>query len=172
VNLVHATDSVMVIEGDSAAWPGTLTPEDLVFTTPQGPLPAGVMNARMILHMGFYHWSLSKRMSKLAEWVHGKITVPIGTYNHGREHFFAVNIPRPVLVKFDHYGPGDVGSWPEELVREVLGLYGAPGITVWDGFMGRGTTAKIAPELGMKFIGIEKMPGNIASALDYLGVPK
>lgn len=43
------------------------------------------------------------------------------------------------------------------------------GDRVFDGFMGRGTVGKVARELKLNFVGIDRDHGRIAIAREYLG---
>lgn len=54
----------------------------------------------------------------------------------------------------DHPAP-----YPEELVRACLTLVSEPGDRVYDPYSGSGTTALVAKELGLDFVGTELDPG-------------
>jgi site-specific DNA-methyltransferase (adenine-specific)/modification methylase len=58
-------------------------------------------------------------------------------------------IPRGKKIK------GHGATFPEELVRKILTNFGKEGDTVYDPFMGTGTTGKVAKDMGMNFIGSE-----------------
>ena len=45
---------------------------------------------------------------------------------------------------------------PEAVIRHLMDLITLPGDLVFDGFMGTGTTGKVARDTGRKFIGIEQ----------------
>ncbi len=53
---------------------------------------------------------------------------------------------------------------PEAVIRHLMDLITLPGDLVFDGFMGVGSTGKVARDTGRKFIGIEKDPGYFAAA--------
>ncbi len=56
------------------------------------------------------------------------------------------------------------------MADKIVAQYVQPGQTVWDGFMGRGTIAKICRERGIKYVGIEQLPKHIEIAKHYLGL--
>jgi site-specific DNA-methyltransferase (adenine-specific)/modification methylase len=58
-------------------------------------------------------------------------------------------IPRGKRIK------GHGATFPEQLVERILRRFGADGDTVYDPFMGTGTTGKVAKEMNMNFIGSE-----------------
>ena len=53
---------------------------------------------------------------------------------------------------------------PEVVIRHLMDLITLPGDLVLDGFMGTGTTGKVARDTGRRFIGIEQDPGFFAAA--------
>ena len=53
---------------------------------------------------------------------------------------------------------------PEAVIRHLMDLITLPGDVVFDGFMGTGTTGKVARDTGRKFIGIEQDPTYFAAA--------
>ncbi len=55
-------------------------------------------------------------------------------------------------------------EFPEELARRVIQLFSPPGGVVLDPFLGSGTTAVVAKQLGRQWVGIEKDPRYAALA--------
>ena len=53
---------------------------------------------------------------------------------------------------------------PEAVIRHLMDLITLPGDLVFDGFMGTGTTGRVARDTGRRFIGIEQEPGFFAAA--------
>ncbi|WP_165943345.1 DNA modification methylase [Roseicella aquatilis] len=53
---------------------------------------------------------------------------------------------------------------PEAVIRHLMDLISLPGDLVLDGFMGTGTTGKVARDTGRRFIGIEQDAGFFAAA--------
>jgi DNA modification methylase len=53
---------------------------------------------------------------------------------------------------------------PEAVIRHLLDLITLPGDLVLDGFMGTGTTGKVARDTGRRFVGIEQDAGFFAAA--------
>lgn len=62
-------------------------------------------------------------------------------------------------------------SFHPRLVKNCLEAAARPGDTVIDPFMGSGTTGKVAINLGMKFIGIERAAGYLEMAQAGLNLP-
>lgn len=60
---------------------------------------------------------------------------------------------------FPSRNDGHVCSFPEELVERCILMTTEPGDTIFDPYMGSGTTGVVARKLGRKFIGIEVDPG-------------
>lgn len=71
----------------------------------------------------------------------------------------------------EEFAPGR-GWMPVELPRRVLMACADFGMTVFDGFMGRGTIGKACDELGLSFVGIDIDPGRVEIAREYLGAIK
>lgn len=59
---------------------------------------------------------------------------------------------------FPSKNEGHVCSFPEELVERCILLSTNPGDTIFDPYMGSGTTGVVAKRLGRKFIGVEISP--------------
>jgi site-specific DNA-methyltransferase (adenine-specific) len=57
---------------------------------------------------------------------------------------------------------------PESIIRHLMELITVPGDVVFDGFMGVGTTAKVAKDLGRKFVGFELDKTYFVAAQDRL----
>jgi DNA modification methylase len=53
---------------------------------------------------------------------------------------------------------------PEAVIAYLMRLITVPGDVVFDGFMGTGTTARVAKNLGRKFVGFERDEGYFAAA--------
>ena len=62
------------------------------------------------------------------------------------------------------------GFWPEAFPLLVLSEWARSHDTVFDPFMGRGTTGKACQQLGLNFIGIDKREGRVEMARRYLDV--
>jgi len=58
--------------------------------------------------------------------------------------------------------------FPEELVRRCIKMYSFPGDTVFDPFMGSGTTAVVAKKLGRNYLGYELKPKYVIFAENRL----
>lgn len=162
----HASLSISVAKGDASRWEGDGV--DLVFTHPYGLLPACVLRKPSIINL--YG---NKKMS-------GEIFVAaplteIGRWGAGlRNTLYVANMPVPVPpvdisdLMEDEFEPGR-GWMPLELPLRILKAIGQEGMTVWDGFCGRGTIGKACSMLGMNYIGLDIDPARVALAKDYLG---
>lgn len=162
--LVHAT-ALRLYHGDAAELPhaGAYDDVDLILTNPYGPLPRELHGRPMLIHQ----WR--HRQAEAEEWCGNKL-VEVAAWNRDKEVFWAANVGEIVPVDLSEFVPTAEGWYPPELPVRLLRAYGSAGITVWDGFMGRGTVGRAARSLGMNYIGVEQLEAHLALALDYLGV--
>lgn len=160
---VVSTESVTLYLGDAENWPG-VEPIDLVFTNPYGPLPLGLRDHPMVIHQ----WAHRKRQAEA--WTRNRLTHVVGSWNRKKEVFWSANIDQKITVNIEEFVPEQPGWYPEEMAERLLKVFGRPGYTIWDGFMGRGTVGKIARKLGMKYVGVEQLPEHLTLAREYLNV--
>ncbi len=165
---VYESDDVTIYHGDAHEWDG---PEqiDLVLTNPYGPLPHALHATPQIVHQ----WT--HRKHELQRWIGGAELTLLSEWNRGREAFWGANGIRNTIaasVTLEDLSPEPGGWYPLELPLRLLQVFGRPGMTVFDGFMGRGTVGKAALSLGMKYVGVEQLASHISLALDYLEVPR
>ncbi len=153
-----------IYHGLAEDWPGA-EPVDLVFTNPYGPLPTSLWHHPMIIHQ----WRHRKQEAEA--WCGNVLDDVIGQWNKGREVFWCANIAVPVRLDLSAFVPEKAGWYPEDLVRKIFDAYILPGQTVWDGFCGRGTIARVASEHGVNFVGVEQLSEHIAIARTYLELP-
>jgi len=132
---IISTPDITIYQGLAAEWPGD-EHIDLVFTNPYGYLPSSLVNHPMVLHQ----WIHRKR--QLEVWAENLLTHCVGVWNHEREAFWSAHYPRRT-IDISEFVPEPGGWYPEDLVRRLLPQFVCPGQTVWDGFMGRGTVAKV-----------------------------
>ena len=163
--LVVETKDIKIYQGEAKDWLG-FEPIDLVFTNPYGPLPRSLYGHPMVIHQWVH------RRKEAEEWTGNKLTHHIGIWNRNKEAFWSANIlPKDRhFVDIGEFVPEQPGWYPEAMVRRLLKMYGRDGWTIWDGFMGRGTVGKVAVELGMKYVGIERLSSHITIAREYLNV--
>ena len=162
--------------GDSFDYTGDA---DLVFSHLYGPLPPQLIGKPAIINVcGDKKASAEKwcgaELHEVSKWARG-----------GTNTIYVANMPVTALECWwemgrgkslidlveDELSPGR-GWFPEELVRRLLMAWGGGilPVTVFDGFMGRGTVGKIARELKLNFVGIDRNPDRIAIAREYLQV--
>lgn len=148
---------------NATEWVGSA---DLVLTNPYAPLPPCLRGVPSLI-------SNFAERKELCEAYVGAPLVEVSAWSRGlRNRVWAANLPvKPVdltdLVE-DEFEPGR-GWFPEELPRRLLSAYRWAGlVTVWDGFMGRGTVGKACAELGLDFVGIDINPQRVALAREYL----
>lgn len=178
--LVIQSPGLKIYHGHAETWPGAET-IDLVFTNPYGPLPRSLAGKPMIVHQ----WT--RRLEELAAWCHTtpEKLRPLGTWNRGREGFYTLNL-EPFPVNIERFNPEPGGWYPPWLVDEIFGQFWAHRwydpekeeerrkadhkFTVWDGFMGRGTLARVmgARSHELRFVGVEELGRHIDVALEYL----
>jgi hypothetical protein len=154
------TSDITIYQGKAEMWRG---PEhiDLVLTNPYGYLPLSLSSHPMVIHQWVH------RKAEAEEWASHLLDHCVGTWNDGREAFWSANLPE-ITVDISEYKPEPGGWYPEAMVRKLLMAFAVTGQTIWDGFMGRGTVAKICREQNLKYVGVEELPKHIALALDYL----
>lgn len=162
--LVIAGDGVRVYHGKAEDWDGGES-IDLVFTNPYGPMPAALRDTPALYHQWVH------RKPELERWVGRGDLELVGTWNDGREAFWCANLPC-IPVDVSEFRPEHGGWYPLELVRRLLAVYGQPGMTIFDGFMGRGTVGKVARELGMNYVGVEELAAHLGLAVEYLGIER
>lgn len=158
--------SITLSCGNAAFWEGDGV--DLVFTHPYTTLPRNLIGLPSIIN-------LFGDKKKLAEgWIKAELK-PVSRWGkHLANTLYVANMdPVPMDLTGlheDNTGLLKGGWFPLELATKLLIAYGKPGITVWDGFMGRGTVGKACQQLGMNFIGIDKDPERVEIARRYLGL--
>lgn len=112
------------------------------------------------------------KQARAEEWIRSPL-LDLGTWGKTcmnrlyAANFDAAPIEIGDLVE-DEFEPG-LGWFPLELPLRVLKAYAEDGMTVWDGFCGRGTVGKACQMLGMTYIGIDRDPARIVLAREYLG---
>jgi hypothetical protein len=157
--------------GDSVEYDGDA---DLVFSHLYGPLPPQLVGKPAIINV------YGNKREAAERWC-GASLHEMGKWGRGLTNtIYSANLPEratPIweLVE-EEFAPGR-GWFPLALpmtVFETLRLYThdvlRPGITVFDGFMGRGTVGKACQELGFGFVGIDRDPDRVALAAEYLGI--
>lgn len=162
MKLVYDTPDCRIYEGLAEDWHGD-EQIDVVFTNPYGALPRSLHRHPMIIHQWLH------RKAQAEAWCGNALPFLVSVWNRGQEAFWTANTKHPMTVDLEEFVPVSPGWYPEELVRRIFDAYIVPGTTVWDGFMGRGTIAKVAHENGVRYIGVEQLPNHIELALRYLG---
>ena len=154
---------VNLICGNSSYWRGSGV--DLVLTNPYAPLPICLRDTPMILT------DFAERKRQCEHYAGGELE-EIGAWSKdGRCRVWVRNMmPFPIRTNdlFEEEIEPGKGFFPLELPMRLLEAYGYQGMTVWDGFMGRGTVGKACQQLGMKYIGIDLDPKRVEMARAYL----
>lgn len=162
--------------GDSVDYEGDA---DLVFSHLYGPLPRQLRGKPAIVNV------YGGREDSVRRWTDAAWLTKIGTWGLGGTNtIYAANIhdarcvePASIRDLIEEEFAPRRGWFPPELVRTLL-VSLAPwnivrmekrAITVFDGFMGRGTVGKVALDLGMNFVGIDRDPARLKIAREYLG---
>lgn len=163
MTLVVQTKDITIYQGDAQDWPGH-EHIDIVITNPYGPLPISLRHHPMVIHQ----WVHRKRAAE--EWSRNRLTHLVSKWNHKKEAFWSANIDQKIIMHLDDYVPEQPGWYPEEMALQIVKVFGRPGQTIWDGFMGRGTVGKVATQLGMKYVAVEQLSKHISIAREYLNV--
>jgi hypothetical protein len=154
-----------LICGDASQWVGGGV--DLVLTNPYAPLPACLLGVPALVT------NFAERREKTEGFV-GAALAEVGIWARGgRNIVWAANMPAKLVELSDlveeEFMPGR-GWFPLDLPRRLLDAFGKPGMTIWDGFMGRGTVGKACLERGMSFIGIDRDPERVELARKYINI--
>lgn len=160
MRLVHRDQRLTLWEGEAEKW-DELRPVDLMLTNPYGYLPPALAAVPMLIHQWVH------RKAEAEAWCRRELTL-VSLWNEGREAFWCANMVPP-KVDLSDLSPEPGGWYPFSLPVRLLESY-PRGITVWDGFMGRGTVGKAALSLGMHYIGVERLAAHMEIAKQYLGL--
>lgn len=138
-----------------------------MFSHLYGPLPKQLVGKPAIVNL------YGNKKAKAEEWC-GAELFEVSKWAKGLTNtIYVTNLALPPLdlthLVEDEFAPGR-GWFPTELVFRLLSEFGPVSTdTVFDGFMGRGTVGKVARELGMGFVGVDRDPERIQIAREYLG---
>ncbi len=149
---------------DASKWVGDGV--DLILTNPYAPLPQCLREKPLIVS------NFLDRKALCEFYVGGRID-EIGSWSGNLRNRVWVRNVEPIKSELsdlveDEFEPGR-GWFPLELPLRLLSAYGWKGMTVWDGFMGRGTVGKACQMLGMNFVGLDVDPNRMMIAREYLG---
>jgi hypothetical protein len=152
--------------GDSVNYTGDA---DLVFTHIYGPLPKQLIGKPAIINV------YGNKKAKAEEWCGAELH-EVSKWARGLTNtVYVANtaLDGPVTLtdlEEDEFAPGR-GWFPQALVQRLLAYHPFPKgpITVFDGFMGRGTVGRGARAKVMSFVGIDRDPARVAIAREYLG---
>lgn len=124
---------------------------------------------------------MGNKKAKAEEWCGAELHEVSKWARGGTNTIYAANFPGGMhrfgltdLVE-DEFAPGR--GWfplalPEFFINLLKGIsdYGFDrDLTVFDGFMGRGTVGKACRNHGQNFVGIDRNPARVAIAREYLG---
>ncbi len=112
--------------------------------------PDNIQESILIFQKGRYDYSLSRKLSRDAR---EKSRIDLEKYN-GEDWYLTVWNITNVLPLGERLEKG-IAAFPEEIPRRLVKLYSYYGETVLDPFLGSGTTAKVAMDLGRNSWGYE-----------------
>lgn len=167
--------TITVEQGDASNWQGDA---DAVFTHPYAPLPASLHGKPSIINLFHPQGQWEKlRKYQAEEWLGDHDIHQIGQWGRGLRNTVYVANLEPRKVKLDdliedEFEP-NIGWFPLELPFRLLKAYAdiiKPGMTVWDGFCGRGSVGKVCQEFGTSYIGLDVDPSRVKLAREYLGL--
>lgn len=151
--------------GDSVNYMGDA---DLVFSHLYGPLPPQLIGKPAIVNL------FGNKKARGEEWCGAELH-KVSKWATGLTNtIFVANLePRALDLEDmieDEFARGR-GWFPLGLCERLLGEYAEPHMTVFDGFMGRGTVGKacIHAALELNFVGIDRDPARVVIAREYLG---
>jgi hypothetical protein len=149
---------------DASEWQGDA---DVIFTHPYAPIPQCLHGKPCVLNL---YERTKERRFQAERWAGCDLTCigRWGGYHVNRVYVGNTGVRDVYLADID-----DIGIFfPEPMVVRVMAAYPdvfVPGVTVWDGFMGRGTVGKICRDKGMNFIGLDVDADMVRLAREYIG---
>lgn len=161
MELLYQWPQYTFYSGDSSEFKGDA---DLVLTNPYAPLPKQLQDKPMLI------CDFTDR-HKLAEERCGTKLYELSPWYGGRNTIWVGNAPVKNINLRDLNPELKDGWFPLDLPLRLLTQYARPGMTIWDGFMGRGTTGLACRLLGLKFIGIDKDASRVHDAQRYINEP-
>lgn len=145
---------------------------DFVFTNPYAPLPRQLLGKPSIINL--YEGKGSRKAICEDKWMPGTELIKISTWGAGQHNtIYIANLGMQAIdltgYEESHWcSEAGKGWFPLAMCGELLRLYARAGMTVFDGFMGRGTVGKACLSLGMNFVGVDIDPERVALARRYL----
>jgi modification methylase len=115
--------------------------------------PDNIQESILVFQKGKFDYSYTRKLSKVAR---ERSRIDLKEYN-GQDWYLTVWNITNVLPIGEHLEKG-IAAFPEEIPRRLVRLYSYFGETVLDPFLGSGTTAKVALELGRNSWGYEINP--------------
>lgn len=161
MQIIYKDENVELLHGDSSQWYGQC---DLVITNPYAVLPNCLKGKPMLICDFTHRKALAERrchtsLELVSLWYGGRNSI-------WRANMLSMPCDLTDLVPFPE------GWFPDELVERLLMSYLDPEydkpVTIFDGFMGRGTVGKVARQLGYKFIGIDRDRTRVDLAVEYV----
>jgi modification methylase len=116
--------------------------------------PDNIQESILVFQKGRFDYSYAR---KLSEETREKSRLDLAEYN-GEDWYLTVWNITNVLPLGERLEKG-IAAFPEEIPRRLVRLYSYYGETVLDPFLGSGTTAKVARDLGRNSWGYEINPG-------------
>lgn len=162
MELCYESESAQLWHGKASEYAGRI---DLVLTQVYGDVPDGIWGAPTL---SIVSGTTGRTPVKDAWHMVGMFNISAPCRQHCT--VYAINMDDTPAVDLSDLYVTDAGWFPLEVPFRLLQVYGKPGMTVWDGFMGRGTVGKAALELGMQFVGIDQRLDRVEMARDYLGL--
>jgi hypothetical protein len=155
--------------GGASKWVGEA---DLVLTNPYAPLPECLWGKPSFISL--YIARNDGRLQKAQQWIGGHKLYHLSYW--GQDSRNAVYIAN---MNFSFIGLSDLvedytdtnfneGWFPLALPLLLLARYAGSGLTVWDGFCGRGTVGRACRMLGLNYIGIDINPSRVEYAKKYV----
>lgn len=135
---------------------------DIILTNPYGGIPDHLKHKPMLIADFIERKERNERRT-------GNVLRQVSSWDKGRCAVWCANMDYPD-VDLRKLKPEKEGWFPLELPLWLLTPIAREGMTIWDGYMGRGTTGKACQKLGLNFIGGDIREDRVQLAREYLGV--
>ena len=126
---------------------------DVITWKKQSALPFGSPNR--LTRITEYIFVFARKSEINTYKCYGKKSVGFGTGDNAKKEYYTTLYNFIEAKNNDESCELNKATYSTDLCRKLLNIYGQEGITVYDPFMGTGTTALACKQLGMNYVGSE-----------------